>query len=224
MFNVKKMLVGAAIAVAGFFITPSNAHASTMTLYGDTSTSTNKTGADYKCTFDYNSTTCVLTLKVTNTTDKMEGGNITGFCFDTGHAGDGAVLQSCTNSYFKDLATSSQSNACANPFGNYHDGAGIGGTFGGLGNLNHGTGAGDTDTYVFKITGKDCLTLNTGDFCNSGFACSFANIDQLSCYTSDKVGCKPVAAPLPAAAMGGVMGLVALGAVGLKRRRRAVQA
>ena len=224
MLNVKKVLFGAVATVAGLLAGASNAYAGGTTLVGDQSTSINKTGADYSCVFNYNSTTCQLTLQVTNTTPTAEGGYLTGLCFNVDKTGDTAVLASSSNGYYKDLCTSTQSNALSNPFGTYHDGAGLGGTFGGTGNLNCGTAAGKTDTYVFNVKGSNCPSLPTADFCDGGLACSFANINLLSCYASDKIQCKPTCAPLPTSAWSGLLGLGVLGATGLKHRRRIAKA
>lgn len=225
MFNVKKMLLGAVVAAAGLFSGSPAASASPITLTGDIAHSTAHTGANFQATFNYVNATSLLTLSLTNTTPSMEAGDLTGFVFDIDKAGNTAVLQSTSNASFLDLATSSHANATlAAPFGTFQDGAALGGMWEGGGNPNNGITAGQTATFTFKVTGANALTLNTADFVHDGFVARFKNLCLLSSSGSDKVPSLPTAAPLPASAWAGVMGLVALGAVGLKRRRRSIEA
>jgi hypothetical protein len=101
--------------------------------------------ATFTGSLDYNSSTSILTVTLTNTTPVGDGGFLTGFVFNT--ASDAvATLQDAAP--FEGLT-----DETAAPFGVFEFGAALGGDWEGGGDPNNGLAAGgESATFMFDIT------------------------------------------------------------------------
>lgn len=108
-----------------------------------------------------------ITVQLTNTSQPINGGFITGFVFNNpGNAITSASLAG-TNGSFQLLGGATYNNTVpGNPFGDFDIGAALGGNFLGGGNPNFGIGVGDTDTFVFSVSGTGVGSLTNANFFN----------------------------------------------------------
>ncbi|MCC6906730.1 MAG: PEP-CTERM sorting domain-containing protein [Phycisphaerales bacterium] len=157
--------------------------------------------------------TGLLDIQLTNTSDPLLGGFITGFVFNIGaprySQADTAALLFSTHPSIVNIPGPGVN---AMPFGYFNAGAGIGGQFEGGGSPNTGIGVGSSGAFQFEVTSDFASTLTASSFIDGPNEFNFVvRFRGFANGGSDKV---PVPAPASAALLG--IGAVAVGA----RRRR----
>ena len=161
-----------------------------------------------------------LSVTLTNTSDPVNGGFITGFVFNIASADDEASATLTSGSHPFENLTDGGLNA--QPFGNPFDaGAALGGAFLGGGSPTEGIAVGDTGIFEFDVMAFDAADLTALSFLTGGqyefnFIVRFKGFEN---GDSDKVPATII--PLPPALAWGGLGL--LGAMfGSRRMRRSL--
>jgi hypothetical protein len=180
--------------------------ADSVNIFGDSSTANEGVGRfQGVLTYAYDASRGVgtLTVELTNTSSRSNGGKITGFVFNINSADSNtsAQLTSGTHHAFSQ-ATGNGLRAGGSGFGGnqrYDAGAAIGGRFNGGGSPRGGIAAGRIGSFTFTITGSDAASLSARNFIEGGpftfdFAVRFRGFRD---GRSDKVG-GMVMIPLPA--------------------------
>jgi hypothetical protein len=220
----KQLILGAALAA--IVSIPSSAGAVVISGTGSLGSFTG--------TFDYDNTTHAIDVLLTNTSNPLNGGFITGFVFNLP---DGASVTGSTfsssNASFKLLgATTFDDNVNAQPFGDFDIGASLSANnWEGSGNPTVGIGVTSFATFHFVLTGANSVlnSLTASDFLSTlsnprgkgntpeDFVVRFRGFENGG---SDKVPNGPgvpLPEPAPLAALG--LGLISMSAV--RRRARA---
>ena len=158
-----------------------------------------------------------LSVTLTNTSDPVNGGFITGFVFNIASADDEASVTLTSGSHpFENLP---EGGLNAQPFGNPFDaGAALGGKFLGGGSPTEGIAVGDTGIFEFDVMAFDAADLTARYLTDGPFEFNFiVRFIAFENGDSDKVPATIILLP-PALALGG-LGL--LGAMfGARRVRR----
>lgn len=158
------------------------------------------------------STTGLLTVSLTNTSNESNGGYLTGFVFNI-TSSDSDASASLLSGNFSLVGIS---NASAAPFGTFDAGAAIGGNWLGGGAPHGGIGVGQTGIFEFLVNAGDAGSLTAesflGNFGDNGFVVRFRGFVDGG---SDKVpGVSITYIPAPAA-----LGLFLLAGLTGRRRR-----
>jgi len=196
----------AAIAIIVGMTIAASVAADSVNIFGDSSTASEGVGRfEGVLTYAYDASRGVgtLTVELTNTSSRSNGGKITGFVFNINStdSNTSAQLTSGTHNAFSQ-ATGNGLRAGGSGFGGnqrYDAGAAIGGRFNGGGSPRGGIAVGRTGSFTFTISGSDASTLSARDFIEGGpfdfdFAVRFRGFRD---GRSDKVG-GMVMIPLPA--------------------------
>lgn len=155
-----------------------------------------------------------LTVSLTNTSDPLNGGFITGFAFNIDSVDNAASATLISGSH----AFAGIVNANAAPFGTYDAGAALGGSWIGGGSPNAGIAVGDTGVFVFSVLASDAMNLAAASFIAGpgyGFVVRLRGFEDGG---SDKV---PGTTDTPVPAPGAASLLAIAGLVGIRRRRSA---
>ncbi len=208
--------VCAAVAAGVIGSISSLAAADIINIHGDSGHSTEGLGAfSGSIKYEFQSgTTGLLDINLTNTTDPLRGGFITGFVFNIGAPQySPADTASLLLSSHPSIVNIPGPGINGMPFGHFTAGAGIGGQFEGGGNPNLGIGVGSSGAFQFEVTSDFASALTASSFIDGPNEFNFVvRFRGLANGGSDKV---PVPAPASAALLG--IGAVAVGT----RRRRA---
>ena len=218
-----------AAAITGLFTTA--ALANSVTVVGDGTGSTENTGSTFTAdvSYDFNAAASrgELSIHIANTSSVDS--ELTGLLFNIDGLFDDISLQVAPNSSYS-LVT----NANGAPFGSFDAGAALGGKFLGGGKPQPGIDEGSSGLFKFFLTGGDVMTLTASDFVtqtssqgnnSAAFLVRFKDVGANG--GSDKVPGTPTTPntpdtpnviPTPAALPAG---LLALGVLGLRRRRLA---
>ncbi len=158
-----------------------------------------------------------LSVMLTNTSDPVNGGFITGFVFNIASADDEASVTLASGSHPFENLTDGGLNV--QPFGNPFDaGAALGGKFLGGGSPTEGIAVGDTGIFEFDVMAFDAADLTTRFLTDGPYEFNFiVRFKDFENGGSDKLPGTIILLP-PALALGG-LGL--LGAMfGARRMRR----
>lgn len=195
----KNILIACAVSMAAGI-----AHADTIAISGDSSTSIESTGAAFLGSLEYtfsSGSDGILTVSLTNTSGAGVGGFLTGFVFNMDSADNAASisLSSASNASFLDTGIES-----ASPFGTYDAGAALGANWTGGGSPSAGIGIGQSATFDFAIFASDASSLSASSFLTSGmdFAVRFRG---LSNDGSDKLTTVPAPGAMAVFAMSGLI-------------------
>ncbi len=120
----------------------------------------------YTGTFDYDPSTFIVDLALTNTSALLNGGFITAFVFNIpdGASVTGATLLSSDPSFGILGGPGFGDGVNGAPFGQFDIGASTGGSFEGGGGPIVGIAAGVTGTFGFTLTGVGLGSLSASDF------------------------------------------------------------
>lgn len=213
-----KRLMGIAAAT---LLSASAASAGTFNFTSNSSASTEGLGS-YTGSMDYDAGSAVLTIVLNNTTSGYTQAKITGFVFNIDGSANATFidLDDAGTSGFNESAFDGLSSPSASPFGDFEEGAALGGDFLGGGSPNAGIDIGESGIFRFNIAGVDSNTdfwsLN-GGLADWEFVVRFRGIEPGD--LSDKVPGTPVI-PLPPAAF---VGAAMLGGMGLNRARKSIR-
>ena len=157
-----------------------------------------------------------LSVTLTNTSDPVNGGFITGFVFNIASADDEASATLTSGSHPFENLTDGGLNA--QPFGNPFDaGAALGGAFLGGGSPTEGIAVGDTGIFEFDVMAFDAADLTARYLTDGPFEFNFiVRFKEFENGGSEKVPGRII--PLPPALVLGGLGL--LGAMFGARRMR----
>lgn len=184
----------------------------------DQDNSTENTGVSFNGSVEYDylgGTSGELTISLTNTTDPLIGGFLTGFVFNINSVDPNAfaVLDSTSNPNFVGMQ-----NESGAPFGNFDAGAAVDGSFQGGGSPANGLAIGETGIFSFLLTASDASTLSAMSFLTGpnefNFVTRFRGVGPNG-EDSDKLPVTVLPAP-GALALLGMAGLI-----GTRRRRNA---
>lgn len=210
--RTRVLCAGIFIAAASMALATDNASASLL-IQGDMANSTEGL-ANFAGSIDYlhiAGNQGMLTITLTNTTDPLVGGYITGFAFNIDSTDPAAMATLIAESHpFIGMA-----NVNGSPYGDFDAGAALGGNFQGAGAANTGIGVGDTGVFVFNILANDAATLSEMSFIATPGVNFLVRMRALNDGGSDKVPGTSVPAPAAASL------LVMAGLVGTRRRRAA---
>jgi hypothetical protein len=223
-----KNLMGFAAAL---LVSTSVASASSVQLFSDDANSTEGLGS-FEGTMDFDGASLLtITLKNTSSGPGLTTAKITGFVFNALDSVNATFVDAndLSTSGFDESAFNNTDSESASPFGDYDEGAALGGSWLGGGSPNAGIDIGETGIFQFLVTGGagldvlDFFTTDQGatDF---EFAVRFRGIDAGA--GSDKVpaliGRTSTAIPLPPAVWSGLATLGAMGAVTVRRSIRSL--
>lgn len=181
----------------------------------DAASGVGNTNSTFTGTLDYapqTSTTGLLTVVLTNTTEVALNSRLTAFVFNAGSAASPtAALLTSTGVTFTNL-----SGASASPFGSpFLGGATSGGGFEGGGPPSNGLAPGQTGTFTFQITSTSAPTLTASDFLTGPYDQNFVvRFRGLADGSSSKI--PAVLVPTP-----GTGALALVGVLTMSRRKRA---
>ncbi|MBN8644913.1 MAG: hypothetical protein J0L61_06675 [Planctomycetes bacterium] len=173
------------------------------------------TNSTFTGTIDYapqTSTTGLLTIVLTNTSNVALNSRLTAFVFNAGSAASpSSLLLTAVGATVSNI-----SGGSASPFGStFVGGAGVGGQFEGGGNPSSGISPGQTGTFTFRITTASAPTLSASDFLSGPYAQNFVvRFRGLSDGSSSKI--PAVLVPTP-----GTGALALVGVLTMSRRKRA---
>lgn len=162
-------------------------------------------------TLQYEASTGVLTVWLTNMSDPANGGYLTGFLFniDSNDPNATATLTSASHPF---LGITHQ---VGSPFGRFTAGAALGGNWAGSAPPSQGIAAGHTGVFVFEVSAFDASDLEAESFIRGDAAHNFVvRFRGFKDGGSDKV--PVVVIPTPAT----LPLLLAGGFIGTRRRRR----
>lgn len=200
---------------------------------GNPAGSTKNTGSNYAGEFVYNdidSTSATLTINLDNTTPAAVGGFLTAFVFNVPDAITSVTLSSASPSTMSTFFFDPD-NIKAAPFSNEYDavvstGGNASNAFEGSGPPSDGIAPGDSGTFAFDLTGTNLDTLSQSSFfleTPDGGPFFVVRFRGLTGGGSDKVPATR-AVPEPGSMVLAGLGLTALAAVGLRRRRGTARA
>lgn len=202
--------IHAAIAIGVAGLLGSLASADVIRVQGDPDFSTERLGNfSGSIQYDYQSGNVGrLAISLTNTTDPVIGGYITGFVFNIGTPEpSGADTAALLYSSYPTLVNIPGPAINGAPFGRFEAGAGIGGQFEGGGNPTTGIGIGATGLFEFQVNSAFASVLSASSFIEGPNDFNFiVRFRGLSNGGSDKV---PIPVPGSVALMG--MGAIAIG-------------
>lgn len=182
----------------------------------DQTNSTENTGVDFNGSVEYDfigGTSGQLTISLTNTTDPVIGGFLTGFVFNINSTDPSAsaVLDATSNPNFIGMQ-----NVSGSPFGMFDAGAAVDGNFEGGGSPADGLAIGETGTFVFDLSASDAFSLTAMSFLTGPNEFNFiVRMRGVGVGGEDSDKVPVVVTPAP-----GALALLALaGVVGVRRRR-----
>ena len=129
----------------------------------------------------YDNTNDTLTFDITNTSK----GALTAFAFEA-PKGDAAKFVRPAGSSFKD-DRNKKDIVNAAPYGKYEGGAAVNGKWGSTA-AKKGLAAGQSETFVFDVTGSNASSLTTADFFNDTKAEVVAHFAGFKGHKQDKAG------------------------------------
>lgn len=212
----KSAMCAGFVLTAGSLLCTTETASASLIIYGDTANSSEGIG-DYTGNLDYiyaGGSQGWLTVSLTNTSDPLNGGFITGFAFNFDSVDNAASATLISGSHpFTGIT-----NANAAPYGVFDAGAALGGNWLGGGSPNAGIAVGDTGVFVFSILASDAMNLAAESFIAGPGYGFIVRMRGFADGGSDKIpGTTDMPVPAPAAAS-----LLAIaGLVGIRRRRSA---
>lgn len=210
--RTRALCTGILIAAATMMFAADNASASLL-IQGDMANSSEGL-ANFSGSLDYlhiGGNQGLLTVSLTNTTDPLVGGFITGFAFNIDSADAAATALLIAGDYpFVGMV-----NVNGTPFGTFDAGAAISGNFQGGGPPNNGIAVGNTGVFVFNVFASDAASLTETSFISASGVNFLVRMMGLDDGGSDKVPGLQVPTPATAAL------LILAGLTGTRRRRAA---
>ncbi len=144
-----------------------SAIAAPVNFNSDSFNSSEATGSAYTGSMDYiydGGNNGTLSISLTNMTDPVIGGFLTGFVFNIDSIDNGAFASLLTASDADFLDTEIES---AGSFGSFDAGAALGADFNGGGTPSFGMGDGISESFVFSIVASDASLLSSSSFMSS---------------------------------------------------------